>query len=330
MIIRDFNNGWGPQFQLRQFEQEVVNQYLDAWRNDSTPSILVNSTWYNRDYHSGVLDFMAQHQVRRVALISFMDPAIVKSDWFDGTGAEIRSVGYYKGQDEIDVWALIVDRYFDRTLENKIEQWHCSMLDTAFLCYNRKPHWHRRKLFNQLTELNCVQQGILTMGHESGIPTVGLRNDVTACDIAPNPGNEQYGIVNDIMSLGPQNIWNRCFLNVVTETVFDVDTEWFVSEKIYKPIIGNRPFLVYAPNGAQSWLRHIGIEPYTLDFSDISDLDIQQEKNIAPFLRCLAMQGSSYYCDKYLALQDKIKYNRNQFRKHVTNSWNKVKAGLDL
>jgi len=255
-----------------------------------------------------------------------MDPAIVQSDWFDGTGAEIRSLGYYNSPDEIDVWALIVDRYFDREFRSRA--WKPDQLDTGYLCYNRKPHWHRMRLFRDLQARGCIDQGIVTMGHESGQALARLLDDVSPTDIAPNPGTEQYGIVNDIMSLGPMQNWDRCFLDVVTETVFDVDSAWFVSEKIYKPVVGNRPFLVYAANGASGWLRHIGIEPYIRDFQDISDLDLAEPVNLAPFLAILASQGSAYYAHKYLQLSEKIQHNNCCFRDHVHRMRHKVTRGI--
>lgn len=326
MILRDFNNGWGPQFELRRFEQHIANTYLDAWHHDSIPSILVNSTWYNRDYHNVVLEFMAEHQVRRVGLISFMDPAIVQSDWFHDTGAEVRCVGYYPTPDEIDIWALIVDRYFDTRHQSRT--WSPVQLDTPFLCYNRKPHWHRMRLYKDLQTQGCIDKGVVTMGHQSGQPLARLVDDVCPTDIAPNPGVEQYGIVNDIMSLGPGDTWDRCFLNVVTETVFDVDKDWFVSEKIYKPIVGARPFVVYAPQGAARWLTHIGIESYLDDFRDISDLDLQEPRNIAPFLAILSQQGADYYQHKYQELRSKIHHNQACFRTHVACTHNKIHQGI--
>jgi hypothetical protein len=155
-----------------------------------------------------------------------------------------------------------------------------------------------------------------------------LDQDAGTCTLAPNSGIEQNGIANDIMSLGHPTNWQRCFLNVVTETQFDIKQTYFVSEKIYKPIIGHRPFLVYATDGAVSWLTERGFENYTQDFQDISNLDLSQPENIAPFLTTLCAQPRTYWQMKFVALRDKIVYNNNNFYKYVKSIDNQISKGI--
>ena len=316
--------GWGDNFELRRFEQDLISHYLESWRTDNVPSIVVNSTWYNRDHHSHVLRFIQEHHVRRVALVSCMDPAIVSSEWFASLDLEVRNIGYYRGQDELDIWALAVDRYF-RVDEQAVSADH---IDTAYLCFNRKPHWHRRRLFDQLQHCGLLDSGIVTMGDDTGSPLRLLNHDVEPCYLAPNPGKDQYGIVNDIMSLGPSDVWKKIFVNLVTETVFDVDDQWFVSEKIYKPILGMRPFLVYAPNGARSWLNHAGFENYMDDFYDISDVDLNYADNQVLFLQQLCDQPRAYFQQKYKDLLPKIQHNRNQFTRYIDKIKQRLRQGI--
>lgn len=323
MIVKDFNFGWGDDVELRKFERKILEQYLHPWHLDDSRCITINSTWYSQQCHQEVLAYLEHHSIDRIVLVSCMDPAIPQKDWFSDTGSIVRCTGYYPGPDEIDIWALIVNQYFDRNRSVEHDQ-----IDTAFLCYNRKPHHHRRALVARLQAAGCVSKGVVTLGHESGQAQFQLDHDVSGSDIAPNPGMDQYGIANDIMSLGPQQIWNRCFLNIVTETVFDVDQQWFVSEKIYKPILGLRPFLVYAPGGAQKWLDHIGLHNFMQDFQDITDLDLSDPASCAPFLKTLCDQGPDYLRRKYIALQDKIMHNREIFDDHVSRTLNKISRGI--
>lgn len=313
MITRDFNNGWGNNLVLRQFELEIARHYLDHWHCDAEPAAVINSTWYSQQYHGEVLTWLHEHPVSRLALCSFLDPAIVKPDWFQHIDCEIKCVGYYAGPDEIDAWALFMDRYFDRAAVITGAQ----SLDTAFLCLNRKPHWHRRRLVKAMSEQNLLDSGVVTLGSHGDEHALCLAHDVAGADIAPNAGTEEYGIANDIMSLGPMAIWNRCLLTIVTETVYDVDQHWFVSEKIYKPVLGLRPFLVYAPNGARGWLSHVGIENFVQDFSDITDLDLGRPECLVPFLVVLSTQPAGYLQHKYVSLWEKIQHNQQQFYLHV-------------
>lgn len=320
MIVREFSAGWGDNLPLRQFERDISDTYLRRIKTDAVATVLINSTWYSEQYHQQVMAELEIIQPQRVIVVAMMDPAIPQLDWY--SRPQVWGLGYYKGTHEIDVWALIVDRYFQaRTTSNS------EMINTAFLCFNRKPHWHRRKLYQELQDLDLLARGVVTMGDESGLATRTLAEDVAGSPLAPNAGPEQFGIANDIMTLGPPGIWERCFLNVVTETVFDIDRQWFVSEKIYKPVLGLRPFLVYAPKGAESWLSHVGLDSYRRDFSDISDSDPGDPAQLPVFLRDLAQQPPAYLQHKYLALRDKILHNRNMFDRHVQRTWDHVYQG---
>lgn len=319
MIIKTFDNGWGPGIPLRDFQEDLLAQYFMPVQLDSVPTVVINSTWYTKEFHTMVMEQLHQLQPKRILLTALLDPAIPKIDQYQELDCAVHGIGYYHGKYEIDAWALIMHQYFNSEFVDSTAQ-----IDTAFMCLNRKPHQHRVFLYNRLNELGLTNQGIVSMGS-----TQLLDNDVTqGSKLAPNPGAGQYGIVNDIMSLGPVINWHRCFLNIVTETVYDVDREWFVSEKIYKPVTGNRPFLVYAPNGARAWLDHIGLQHYLDDFGDITDLDLGQPVNVPKFLKQLSVQPKSYFQKKYLDLQNKILYNKHMLAQHITATQFKITQGI--
>ena len=320
MIIETFDNGWGPGIPLRDFQQKLLAQYFEPMQHDSVPTVVINSTWYTQDYHQQVRLQLQVLKPKRIVLTALMDPAIPKHDMFAEFDCDVLCVGYYPGAYELDAWALIMNEYFAVNFAVA----HVKNINTAFMCLNRKPHHHRRHLYSQLAERNLITNNIVSMGGEQV-----LDNDVTqgSC-LAPNPGVDQYGIVNDIMSLGTATAWQQCFLNVVTETVYDVDKEWFVSEKMYKPIVGERPFLVYAPNGARAWLDHIGLESYVNDFDDITDLDLALPQNMPEFLQQLSNQSYSYLQEKYIDLHQKMQYNKHMLAQHVTAIQNKITQGI--
>ena len=132
----------------------------------------------------------------------------------------------------------------------------------------------------------------------------------------------------DITTLSSIENWSRHFLNIVTETEYEVDRKYFVSEKIYKPILGMRPFLVYAPGGASAWLTSKGFETYCGDFTDISDLDLTQPDNIAPFLSELCQQPLQYLRYKLINLGQKIMHNREHFYQYVNSQQQKIEKEL--
>jgi hypothetical protein len=154
-----------------------------------------------------------------------------------------------------------------------------------------------------------------------------LNIDSGHSDLAPNNGTDQNGIANDIMSLGHPDNWSRCFLNVVTETQFDIEKTYFVSEKIYKPIVGCRPFLIYAL-GADQWLTQRGFKTYATDFQDISNLDLTNPYNIPEFLVTLCKQTPKYWQSKFVALKDKIVYNKTHFAEYIQQQKLNIEKGF--
>jgi len=322
MIVKIFDNGWGNDVPLKQLENKIVSQYLSPLVDRT---VVINSTWYTNDFHSWVLSELTKLDFDRIVLVSMLDSAIPGPGWYTEFNKPVHALGYYNSDDCIDFWALTASQYFDMPKYDIIDS---KTIDRAYMCLNRKPHWHRKRLYSQLKLLNIVSQGIVSMGGNNTPPELLLEQDQGECNLAPNAGIEQNGIPNDIMSLGHPDNWQRCFLNVVTETQFDIKQSYFVSEKIYKPILGCRPFLVYATDGAVDWLSTRGFENYTQDFHDISDLDLTNPENIAPFLLVLCQQPRQYWQMKFVALLDKIMYNNNNFQKYVTSINNQIKQGI--
>lgn len=318
MIIKTFDNGWGTEYPAKRFEQELVISMLKTELNDHCKTVMINSVWYTQEYHQQVLAYLEQHQPDRIILVAMLDAAIPKPEWF--TCKDIVTAGYYSGKYELDYWALLMDKYFSKLPEPT----PANLIDRAYMCLNRKPHWHRMRLYKRLDALGLLDHGMVSMGSESGPALRTLDNDTVNDNLAPNAGTNHYGIPNDLTTVGNMQHWQRCFINVVTETVFDIDSANFVSEKIYKPIVGCRPFFVFAPNGASNWLHKRGFETYLKDFADITDLDPAIPEQLPQVLLAISQQPNLYWQKKYVELKEKILYNRNRFDIYAQEQWKKV------
>lgn len=320
MLIKTFDQGWGNDWPIKKFEQNIVNQLLKTMLTDNSNTVLINSTWYSQEYHQSVLEQLRNLKIDQLVLVAMLDPAIPKIDWYKEFDCKKFLIGYYL-ESKIDFWALSCYHFFNTPSTDLLTS--VDNMDLAYMCLNRKPHWHRKKLYARLESMNLLDHGLVSMG---GIRS--LSESIDDLPLTPNSGVDSYGIVNDISSLGSTLNWQRCFLNIVTETVYDVETEYFVSEKIYKPIIGCRPFLVYAPGGAQTWLNSRGFETFCNDFGDISDLDLSQPNNLPKFVQTLCQQPRSYWTAKYLALKDKILYNKNHFQTYINQQTQIIEKGI--
>jgi hypothetical protein len=325
MIVKTFDNGWGPEFPLKKFEQQIVDQLLANTATDTGRIVIINSVWYTQDYHQQVMAELKTLQFDAIVLVAMIDAAIPRVEWYQEFNCPVLAVGYYPGRNCLDFWALFVDQFYSHPKISELV--NPELICVPYMCLNRKPHWHRVQLYRQLEQQGIADQGLVSMGG-SGQAVRLLLTDCEHDDLAPNATRDQTGLPNDIASIGNLSNWQSHFLNVVTETVFNINQNHFVSEKIFKPIVGLRPFLVYDTDGANQWLTDRGFETYVNDFADISDLDLTNPNNTAPFLKTLCDQPESYFRSKFVALMPKLLYNRNQFATYVAEQQLKIKQGL--
>ena len=325
MIIKTFDQGWGREYPLKQYEQQVVASLVKPFVESDQRIVMINSVWYTHEMHDEVITWLRNNNWDQIVLIAMLDAAIPYPDRYAEFDRPVTGIGYYPGAGQVDFCALFVD-YFLQAPNNDVLL-NVNSIDTAYMCLNRKPHWHRQKLYNKLQAMNLVNRGIVSMGG-AGQAVVALAQDRDHDILAPNATRDHYGIPNDIVSLGHLGNWQRHLLNVVTETFYNINQTGFVSEKIYKHIVGCRPFLVYDPDSGIRWLTDRGFEHYTQDFRDISDLDLVEPYNLPKFLSVLCEQTPAYWQKKFVDLQEKIQYNKAHFADYVRQQQSIVKQGI--
>jgi hypothetical protein len=318
MIVKSFDNGWGPEWPAKAFEVSILNPMLQELVANDSKTIVINSTWYSQDYHQQVLTQLRNLDFSHLVLVAMLDPAIPQPDWFKEFDCKIFCVGYYPGPYSVDYWALFTHQH-----NLDVPAMQANLIDIPYMCLNRKPHWHRQRLYQQLQNLDIVDRGLVSFGQHRTL-LIDREHD----NFAPEATAEKFGVPNDIASLGHPGNWNRSFLNIVTETAWNISSTGFVSEKIYKPMIGCRPFLVYDTDGATTWLSARGFESYVSDFEDISSLDLSDPGCMAPFLKVLVQQPKHYWQKKFVDLYDKIMYNKNQFEIYIAKQKSIIEKGI--
>ena len=337
MIYKKFDQGW-KDVAAAEMQNEIIEKFLHSSYHDNSLTVLINNTWFLAEFDENgswlgdgnkfkntVEQFIDQHkdEIDTVFVYCLVDPAWSKVDFPD---MDVVKIGYYPGDGIwIDLHALIFEKHFytDSNLDTSGTQ-----IDTAFLCYNGKPRPHREELVKRLIELDLVKSNFVTFSGNSNISPIQLHETHQKKE---NINADPF----DAMTLGDIRYWNRHFLNVVTETVWDIEHDCFWSEKVFKPIVGKRPFLIYAPNGGVNLLAEHGFQDYTNDFKDISDLDLTDPKNIPEFLATLNNQNNEYFQRKYQDLQEKINFNYQNFYNYtatlkgtIDNGFQGVDIGL--
>lgn len=298
---------------MKQLEQDILKKFLANYYTDNSRVVIVNSVWYTGEYHQQVVAELRELKPTHIFVVALLDPPIVQLDWFDELNCEVVGIGYYPGPGYIDYFALFMENFYQPVDHSCLLS--ADRIDTPYMCLNRKPHPHRMRLYQGLENAGILERGFVSMG---GTPPLRLLvNDVPGQDIAPNGGSEQYGIDNDVVSLGNLTNWQRHFVNIVTETIWDINTSNFFSEKTFKPILGLRPFLIYTPNGGVECLKSRGFESYVDDFKDIADIDLREPYNIPVFLTELCKQPHTYWQMKFAVLKEKLLYNQQRFKDYI-------------
>ena len=245
------------------------------------------------------------NQDNKIIVMSMFDPPwLINSDL---SGIDKNRISFIDTTN-ICFWLLAVDRYF---LNYSTQDVSPVDFKYNFLCYQRKTNDQREFLYTQLFD----KSGIVTIGNKKFI-------DINK-NIPAHLGLDEVGgslnVPNDIWSLGNINIWKSSFLNIVSETeqLLTAPTP-FVSEKIFKPIIGMRPFICFGHPKTTELLNSLGFETFDQEFnytptSHWKD-NATQIKNIVDHLDT----------GMYKNLIPKLVHNRNQLQRAITVEWEKV------
>lgn len=328
MIIKTFDRGWGTQWEWKQFECQITDYMLANLSRDSSRTVVINSVWYTSEMDQEVRVWLQQNEWDQIVLVAMLDAAIPRPEHYSEFQRPVFALGYYPGANNLDICAVFLDQNLD--LNRYGDLMDPAPIDIAFMCLNRKPHWHRKRLYQQLESFGLLSSGLVSLGHDSGTPVRTIPDDIGSNIVAPNSEIDHYGIPNNVCDLGSPLNWRRCFFNVVTETFWDINHNHFVSEKIYKPIIGQRPFVVYDPDGGGCWLRNRGFETYEKDFQDVSDYDPADPDQLVLFLQDLTAQTPKYFKNKFSKLIPKLRHNFENFVMYVQKQRYKIAKGLIL
>ena len=304
--MKIFDFGWENDLTVPKMIRNILEIVASGYTGNNS-AVLINSTWYTDEAHGIVSKYVENHNVNNIILVSLADAYIAHSSRFPGRNCF--EVGYYPGQGFYDFWACVFKKLHQQLPDQLLLD--RQLIQKPFMCLNRKHHNHRVRIVDELRSAGLTDKGIVTL---SGTD-LRIENDVPDhASVAPESGAQ---IANDIVTLGRTDIWCSHFLNVVTETWWDINQVYFVSEKIYKPIVGLRPFLIWAEDMGVKWLTDRKFELYHDDFKDITDLDLTNHENMIPFLKTLSDQPNAYLVNKFVDLREKLLYNRNRFDEYV-------------
>lgn len=243
---------------IKELDSTILNDLISSCKPDD---LFIYSTWFEVD---SLLKELVLKKPKRAVVYSGMDwhdTGFRKDvhDYIKANVEEIKYVGNTDGDGYFSYWLFFIKKYFK---SYTVEEVFPKKLDKVFMSLNRKRHLHRVALVGKLFEHDLNAKGLVTLGGdpEKNIAPLTLLNDISNKEGDKAVGNPIQGITNDITSLGNLENWNRCLINVVTETTHYSNT--FISEKTWKPIIGLRPFIIIGDPGVYLHLKNYGIDTF--------------------------------------------------------------------
>jgi hypothetical protein len=136
-----------------------------------------------------------------------------------------------------------------------------------FLYLNKQPREHRVRLYNKLLEENILSNSLYT-----NWPTRKLPPEYELPWAQDYPQN---GMDQDIT----EQPYIDTVCSIVSETN-DNDTDVFMTEKIWKPIIAQQVFVVHGNHLYLQKLREIGFKTFGSYFNESYDLENDKDKKI--------------------------------------------------
>jgi len=301
-------------------EQEIIDSISNTLKISHANMNCVVASTTLRNPINLLFEDIKNLQPDLTVICALSDPLNFEYENLENIPGTVIPFGYFGTGKKFDFWALACLNFFRQYTFQELQP---TNFKYVFLNYNRKPHNHRIKLVELLERNNLTQYGIITLGNSK------YTIDDKAEDYLEYGVNDVFndvGIPNDIYSLGRLDIWKSSFLNIVSETQYECTPHAFVSEKVYKPIIGLRPFIVNGTPDIYIWLKEFGFDCFEDIFpiskllsNDPIDFKFRNHEIICEVIKELSKTNLE---ELYKKLLPRLIYNQNLFYKHANNQKN--------
>lgn len=210
-----------------------------------------------------------------------------------------------------------------------IEPQSFNQFDKVFICYNHltsKYRSYRLHLVSNLIEQDLVKHGSVSLFHAGWQETIGdpdnpldSRARVKIYQILKNvehpliiDTDKPVGSMSATVNL--EDLTSALF-HVVTETVYFQD-KLHLTEKVFKPIVAQRPFFLVAAPGNLAYLKSYGFRTFDRWIDESYDLEtdhyIRIEKITAELSRLCAMDRKQLE-QMHAEMQETLEYNFTHF-----------------
>jgi len=308
--------GFNPRWQAGRLEREIVdNLVIDLERlYPNLKKLLVVTSWHDPNK---LIEEIKLTNPQLTVLCSLTDPLGPIENLLENIPGKVILVGYVDGNFYFDFWAVACLNFFKKYNNLELEPTHFKYV---YLNYNRKPHRHRINFIQCLETYNLIDAGCVTLG-KSKYTLNEYPDDYKQYGADDVVGD--VGIPNDIYSLGQIDVWNKSFINVVSETQFEFSKNVFLSEKIFKPILGLRPFIINGSPGIYGILKRSGFDCFD-DLFPVTKLQESQFDHYkfaihSTICDCLVYYRQQDLMTIYNQIKPRLLYNQNLFYEYARN-----------
>lgn len=260
-----YDKGFDSNTIIGQHDKKIKQQLLSK----CGPGVsFINSTWIEKDND---LKALLKSNPKKIVCYSGPDwenrKCRTKANEAIDKHPNVIRFGNYDGDHYWSFWLDFIHDNWYKYQTADVMDMENNDITKVYMCLNRKPHEHRIFLVKHLIARGLQDCGYLSLGkfenpwdyHGIEVP-ITLKSDVVNKEGDESVAGDAGGITNDITSLGLRSNWNSHFLNIVSETT--IHTNVFVSEKVFKPIIGMRPFIVLGDDNVYKILHDWGIDTF--------------------------------------------------------------------
>lgn len=318
--------------QEHQVYEELRQQIAARWPDDH--NLIVSLTWFGPQFTNGAYEQLMSLidsgvRVDRLFWFCLIDPLTVLPSWLDRIEQQLQPTETYRvgvafpGPHTFHMHSIFLSDEMPQYAEEDLRMTDPEYL---FLAYNRKPKPHRIRLVEKILEAELDRYGIVTIGKNDANYNVSeglvtdkyIKLDGDDPELYTNNGAfvlfTQFGRVPyDCATLGRLDIWQRHFLNVVSETEYRPWDTVFPTEKILKPIIGLRPFVINGQTTEYQWLRDQGFKTFNqywpnIELEQVTETQVQD--SIVAVLKYLAAQPKHEIVSMYQDMLPALEHNR--------------------
>jgi hypothetical protein len=307
--------------------QQIENKFPDK------SNLLINTTWFGSQFNNGEWAkveklFRDNKRFDNLFLLSIIDPLYLMEKDISEMCVRFGIKNIYKigmfddSQYEWNFHAIVGTELMPKY---KNEEVMLQEYSKDFLCYQRKPRAWRVDFANLVKKHGLLDNGIITLGAKTDEHfawcegrtwepiTLNESHDPYKNDGQNNP-THYGGIPNDLVTVGKLEVWKKCFLYISSETVFDHWEPVFVNERIWKPMIGLRPYIIQGNPKTYGWLEKNGFKTFNNYWPHIDlkhSLDVLNDH--VSLLKFLAGLSSENKMSMYGDMLPDLIYNKQRF-----------------